>query len=561
MRLLDPKGKRRTLPEDSEQRDPVDKILLTPDADLRAHRVAVAYGNLGRQLSEYLNYGLNVDLTQPSVSGATTQPDPDVAPISANWFHFATWATRTVERNITPAKRPGRVANLAGLRRAATPAILMARSAGSQYAGRWLMYVQLRVFLSTVPPAIALLETMAQQHRTVDKKRKKPPTSPPTFEFSDHQWEETWQRAAEPEATPVRRAVQGSLSRAFQAYLDAQWHALHAAELERELSELEEQYGAVLAVSDDARREAARLRTRWDVEDLTQRIHENDWVVHSTTQERLEEIEADEHHFSDTRQSARREAEVLEESMVELYQRARDRRTSSAQHTLYANLLITAVEQSRVDEGVTEVIDFWPHLSMDRVEQTLTGAIRRSRRYPERLTAIGVAGYLAPTRAAVVDLWAKIMTDQVLVLSVPGETLRLGRDLKPAMPGQRLVPWQLRRAEIERSIEQARKTGEVDHPDLKLSNLLTLLDTFDRAAADGTGSAARDWRRFSERMSWAVALLRSRQLVPTLRWPPFSEEDTDRIDAGKLPLRGGDAFEREIPAPFGRPEKRNGRTP
>ena len=58
-------------------------------------------------------------------------------------------------------------------------------------------------------------------------------------------------------------------------------------------------------------------------------------------------------------------------------------------------------------------------------------------------------------------------------------------------------------------------------------------------ASCGIGSAAHDWRRFDDRMNWAICLFRSRQQDRTLYWPPYSVEDTRRIVAGEMPRASG----------------------
>jgi hypothetical protein len=74
--------------------------------------------------------------------------------------------------------------------------------------------------------------------------------------------------------------------------------------------------------------------------------------------------------------------------------------------------------------------------------------------------------------------------------------------------------------------------------------------SFDRTRGNGAGSAAQDWRRFDDRMNWAVTLMRSRQQDPTLFWPPYSREDECRIFDGSLPFRAGDPSELEVQAPL-----------
>ena len=51
-------------------------------------------------------------------------------------------------------------------------------------------------------------------------------------------------------------------------------------------------------------------------------------------------------------------------------------------------------------------------------------------------------------------------------------------------------------------------------------------------------------------MNWAVTLLRSRQQDETLFWRPYSDADAQRIVAGELPRRTGDASALELQPPL-----------
>ena len=68
--------------------------------------------------------------------------------------------------------------------------------------------------------------------------------------------------------------------------------------------------------------------------------------------------------------------------------------------------------------------------------------------------------------------------------------------------------------------------------------LQRFVNAFDRSQT-GVGSAAHDWRRFDDRINWAICMFRSRQQDRTLYWPPYSIEDTRRIVAGEMPRASG----------------------
>ena len=64
-----------------------------------------------------------------------------------------------------------------------------------------------------------------------------------------------------------------------------------------------------------------------------------------------------------------------------------------------------------------------------------------------------------------------------------------------------------------------------------LAEIARHVKSLDRTAGDGRGSAARDWRRWDERMNWAMTLMRSRQQDETVFWRPYSTRDVERIRA------------------------------
>jgi hypothetical protein len=134
------------------------------------------------------------------------------------------------------------------------------------------------------------------------------------------------------------------------------------------------------------------------------------------------------------------------------------------------------------------------------------------------------------------------MTDQVFVLALPSETLRLGRDIPPLRPGHPYFPGPLRDL---RNVDGHTVSSPV------LQSVADLVDCFDRTTGDGQGSAARDWRSWGERMNWATTLMRSRQQDGTLFWWPYSSEDKRRIIAHQLPHRSGDPSSLEVQAPLG----------
>ncbi len=140
-------------------------------------------------------------------------------------------------------------------------------------------------------------------------------------------------------------------------------------------------------------------------------------------------------------------------------------------------------------------------------------------------------------RELIYTVWSRLMTDQVLVMALPTETLRLGRDIPPKHREWPIFPHDLR------------TLPEVNDDDMR--SIVNFVKSVDRTIAkSGTrGSAARDWRRWDERMNWALALLRSRQQDETLFWSPYSVADQWNIVNGEMPVRLGDASTLDVQAP------------
>jgi hypothetical protein len=158
------------------------------------------------------------------------------------------------------------------------------------------------------------------------------------------------------------------------------------------------------------------------------------------------------------------------------------------------------------------------------------------------------------------------MTDQVLVMALPTETLRVGRDIPPRRRDAPYYPadlvFPLRREDVRSRWKcghtRDRPKNPTPCPDCEegvkdLWDIATRVRSLDRTVDDGRGSAARDWRAWDERINWALTLMRTRQHDETLFWRPYSEADQRRIVAGDLPLRSGDPSALEIQPMLERP--------
>lgn len=211
---------------------------------------------------------------------------------------------------------------------------------------------------------------------------------------------------------------------------------------------------------------------------------------------------------------------------------------------LGATVLLTAVEQDLVDPALGIVVDLVPKRVAASLERRAAKWAARWQDLPIQLSELALSSRYAAQRKLVDSVWSRLMTDQVLVMALPTETLRLGRDLPPRRRGHPFYP-----AELEQfgELEPADRSNTRN---VALADVAKLIASIDRTVGDGQGSAARDWRRWDERMNWAVTLFRSRQQDLTLFWPPYSQADQERIVRGELPRRTADPSALDVLAPI-----------
>lgn len=219
--------------------------------------------------------------------------------------------------------------------------------------------------------------------------------------------------------------------------------------------------------------------------------------------------------------------------------RARNSRRTVAHLMLRGTILLTLVEQDVVNEPIRTVIESVPVRLSDSIQRRTALCADRWADIPRELTGLQLPYRLQRQQRALVDAWAGFMTDQLLVLALPAETLRLGRDVPPPSATRTFAAPDLS--------SPPKVNPHNDEPDdheratlVQLERLWRLIDAYDRSWGDGRGTAARDWRRLDDRMNWAIALFRSRQQDATLFWPPYSVADTRRIRNGELPTRSAD---------------------
>ena len=208
---------------------------------------------------------------------------------------------------------------------------------------------------------------------------------------------------------------------------------------------------------------------------------------------------------------------------------------SVAKLLFFATCLLTAAEQDVVNRALAVVIDSVPARLMQRIDTKVSQLAHWRSGVPQQVAAYGLLARLKNTEGLLSESWARLMTKYLLVIVLPTEMLRLGRDVPLPNPTEPMFPFPLMDLSSPPPLEDPRPEADVYD---KLVELQLFVSALDRSQA-GVGSAANDWRRFDDRMNWAICLFRSRQQDRTLYWPPYSIEDTRRIVTGEMPRASG----------------------
>jgi hypothetical protein len=174
------------------------------------------------------------------------------------------------------------------------------------------------------------------------------------------------------------------------------------------------------------------------------------------------------------------------------------------------------------------VIDHLPNHLGHQLQGRAATFAERSLRVPRLIAQATTRARTANLTAVASEVWSRVMTDQVMVVALPTETIRLGRDI-PSRDWR--SPFYA--PDLQRLSPEAKR----------------LFDQYDRSLGDGRSAGAGDWRRFDDRMNFSVNLLRSRQQDSTLFWRPYTDEDVARVWTGAYPNRAADPFEQAIRSP------------
>lgn len=206
---------------------------------------------------------------------------------------------------------------------------------------------------------------------------------------------------------------------------------------------------------------------------------------------------------------------------------------------LLGTVLLTAVEQDIIDSALRTVVDAVPVRWIRSVDGRVARLVAAREGVPREVVALNLLDQISEMTPKIVDTFARLLTGQMLVMVLPRETLRLGRDIPPLDPAGPLYFNHL--DDLSLMPEEELTRLEPEDPALaesirkSLAELRRYVLALDRTGPDGAGSGARDWRRFDDRLNWAVCLFRSRQQDPTLFWSPYSDADQARLLDGKLP--------------------------
>ena len=185
---------------------------------------------------------------------------------------------------------------------------------------------------------------------------------------------------------------------------------------------------------------------------------------------------------------------------------------AKAELLLLANLLIGLHEQTRLQPDIRDALDA-PYATKEDLGRRLLAALfPRALRWPAPLqcaAAAPLAAAGARLQRLSADLAREVVTEALMVLSVPGRILALGRHLDAPFP------------------EDLRELH-----DRELSALLGRFEPGPPAADD---CGATDWSDLRQRMHYIVHLFRAFHATPALFDPPFTPDQVRRIEAGTIP--------------------------
>lgn len=183
-----------------------------------------------------------------------------------------------------------------------------------------------------------------------------------------------------------------------------------------------------------------------------------------------------------------------------------------AELALLANLEVGFHEQARLQPEIREALDAAYATHEDLGRRALDALFPAARRWwpaVRRPAAAAVGVFAAATQRAASKLAREVITESLMVLSLPGRVLALGTHLADEYPDALREP-----------------------ADAELVELLARVEPVPPAVDD---CGARDWSDLGERMHYIVHLFRAFHLREELSGPPFGPEQVSAFRRGVVP--------------------------
>ena len=157
-----------------------------------------------------------------------------------------------------------------------------------------------------------------------------------------------------------------------------------------------------------------------------------------------------------------------------------------------------AVDQDLINPALRTVMDQVPQRMTDAVDWRLAKLVERSRGVPPQLSYALLRSSHEPERRLIDAVWSRIITDQVFVLALPTETLRVGRDIPARHRQWPYFPPQLRDlyaedgpGDVQTATNAEIRSTETSETRRALTEVTRDVESLDRTAGSGRGSAAR----------------------------------------------------------------------
>jgi hypothetical protein len=492
-----------------ELRGWINTVAMTPERDLRGHRIAFTYNWLAHDLYRWIyqpdRYGdRGQGVRGVSVPPLTPEYAIDAASVDANWFCVATWATVTLNRDIRNDQAPYRSQWLvpSTFRRQATSAIMSVKSTNRQLFMQLLTWYQRLVFINTTLTYVAIREW-----------ENSDPSKGLSFALRRSDGQIVLGSDLSERPDPLKQQID-TLVKGGGTGNDPLTPNRHTNQI---------------AMAFEYYRRARRVTLAIKSEEGENEGGNREWVKYlNTVRTRL---------------------------------------------IFFGNLVLTALEQDIVHPGVVRALSNAPEGVTEMAIGRLAYWAQRMQGLPVELVSRRVQARVTKAESALSTLWVSAMTRELLILALPTETLRLGKDIPLRVLGHPYYPKELQNLqvlpELTRDSERATTVYdfEVQDPEPRGRNLYgqswstqdpirdngdlcEMVATFDLSTAEGIGTGARDWRNYAERVNWAITMIRSRIRDRSLFWPPYRIEDVERIISGKLPHFSGDPTNSDVMAPL-----------